>query len=165
MSNFLWSQTVSQMPYPAIPAATALIVSPLLIQQSSHWLGERGELKVRLTVEQSVIQWWRVGAYRDPTVAHPLVVHRSPDGGPTRWSGLPLETCWTIGATVPMVEPGSFKRSCDPTVKPLLRWWGGGVWNTPNGGPTHPDQGKWPGSVRMETSIMTDWKKTYLLYI
>jgi hypothetical protein len=123
--QFFLSQTVSQVPYPAIPAATALTVSPPLIQRNSRWLGERGELKVRLTVEQPVIQWWRVGAYRDTTAAHPLVVHRSPDGGPTRRSGLPFETCLTIGATVPTVEPGSFQRSCDPTVKPPLRWWGG----------------------------------------
>ncbi|PLW05806.1 hypothetical protein PCASD_25653 [Puccinia coronata f. sp. avenae] len=114
------TKTLSQVPYPAIPAATALTVSPPLIQRSSRWLGERGELEVRLTVEQPVIQWWRVGAYRDTTAAHPPVVHRSPDGGPTRRSGLLLETCRTIGATVPTVEPGSFQRSYDPTVKPPL---------------------------------------------
>ncbi|PLW09518.1 hypothetical protein PCASD_24843 [Puccinia coronata f. sp. avenae] len=136
MSKIFLSQTVSQVLYPAIPAATALTVSPPLIQHSSRWLGERGELKVRLTVEQPVIQWWRFGAYRDPTAAHPLVVHHSPDGGPTRRSGLALETCRTIVATVPTVEQGLFQRSCDPTVKPPLRWWGGGVeygqrWSNP----------------------------------
>jgi hypothetical protein len=81
--NFFLSQTVSQVPYPAIPAATALTVSPPLIQHSSRWLGERGELKVRLTVEQPVIQWWQFGAYRDPTAAHPLVVQ--PGGQAYRW--------------------------------------------------------------------------------
>lgn len=90
MSNFFLSQAVSQVPYPAIPAATALTVSPPSIQRSSHWLGERGELKVRLTVKQPNIQRRQFGAYRDPTTAHPLVVHHSPHGGPTRQLGPPL---------------------------------------------------------------------------
>ncbi|PLW25066.1 hypothetical protein PCASD_25549, partial [Puccinia coronata f. sp. avenae] len=76
-----------------------------------------------------VNQRWRFGAYPDPTAGRPLVNHRSPDGGPTKQSGPPLEICRNIVATVPTVEPGSFQRSCDPTVKPPLRRWEGGVEN------------------------------------
>ncbi|PLW48544.1 hypothetical protein PCANC_12202 [Puccinia coronata f. sp. avenae] len=71
-----------------------------------------------LNHQPSVNQRWRFGAYPDPTAGRPLVNHRSPDGGPTKQSGPPLEICRNIVATVPTVEPGSFQRSCDPTVKP-----------------------------------------------
>ncbi|PLW47422.1 hypothetical protein PCASD_04396 [Puccinia coronata f. sp. avenae] len=53
--------------------------------------------------------------------ASPPLIQRSTlwlDGGPTKQSGPPLEICRNIVATVPTVEPGSFQRSCDPTVKP-----------------------------------------------
>ncbi|PLW12418.1 hypothetical protein PCASD_21420 [Puccinia coronata f. sp. avenae] len=83
---------------------------------------------VRQTVDQPAIQRWRSSAYRDPTAAHPLVDHRSPDGGPARWSGQPLENCQTIVATGPTVEPSWFQQCYDPIVKPPYDG-GWRVWN------------------------------------
>ncbi|PLW14920.1 hypothetical protein PCANC_14773 [Puccinia coronata f. sp. avenae] len=73
-------------------------------KQNGQWL-EPSTFWYSLVVNQR----WRFGAYPDPTAGRPLVNHRSPE--------------------VPTVEPGSFQRSCDPTVKPPLRRWEGGVEN------------------------------------
>ncbi|PLW16059.1 hypothetical protein PCANC_15369 [Puccinia coronata f. sp. avenae] len=87
-------------------------------KQNGQWLDPSTFWYSPVACHPAVNQRWRFGAYPDPTAGRPLVNHRSPDGGPTKQSGPPLEICRNIVATVPTVEPGSFQRSCDPTVKP-----------------------------------------------
>ncbi|PLW40745.1 hypothetical protein PCASD_09340 [Puccinia coronata f. sp. avenae] len=97
------TNTVSQVPYPAILAATALTVSPPFIQPSVHRLGGRRGLKVRLTVKQPVIQRRWSNQAVSPTVVR-LLDHRrdSPNGGtrlvPTILRPYRQATVNTVGA-------------------------------------------------------------------